>query len=335
MDKELFEKAQNIISQRRSNAIAENERRIQKINKEIPPIKEINDTLFNTGRQLIQLVLSSKGAEVTEKIERIKQDNLEAQAFASQLLVSHGYPADYLNTPFSCPVCSDTGYVKTRYCDCLKQVYNKLMAEKLNKDTQLQLSTFESFSLRYYTGDDLSAMAKIYKYTSEYARNFTLSSHSLLMFGNTGLGKTHLSLAIAGEVIKKGYSVLYDSSVNILRNIEREHFSREHSSDMIDLVMDTDLLILDDLGTEFDSPFYNSTVYNIINTRLNRRRPTIISTNMDFLKIKKRYDERVASRLTTMYDCLEFHGEDVRLQKVMIRKNIPDDTSIEPYKIQP
>ena len=135
------------------------------------------------------------------------------------------------------------------------------------------------------------------------------------MFGQTGLGKTHLSLAIADSVLRKGYSVIYDSAINILRSIEKEHFSYEHSSEMVDLVMNTDLLILDDIGTEYESPFYTATVYNIINTRLNCGKPSIISTNLDFNGIARRYDKRVMSRIVSMYSCLEFKGEDVRLQK--------------------
>ena len=135
------------------------------------------------------------------------------------------------------------------------------------------------------------------------------------MSGKTGLGKTHLSLAIAAKVLEKGYSVIYDSAINILRSIEREHFSRQHSSEMIDLVMNTDLLILDDLGTEYESAFYSATIYNILNSRLNCGKPTIISTNLDFVGISARYDERVVSRLVSVYTYLQFSGEDVRLQK--------------------
>ena len=161
-------------------------------------------------------------------------------------------------------------------------------------------------------------MKKILEYTMQYAATFTPDSKSILMFGQTGLGKTHLSLAIANKVLEKGYGVIYDSAINILRSIEKEHFSHDHSSEMIDLVMDTDLLILDDLGTEYETPFYNATIYNIINTRLNRRKPSIISTNLDFSGISRRYDKRVMSRIISEYSCLEFKGEDVRLQK---RKN--------------
>ena len=235
-----------------------------------------------------------------------------------KILAEHGYPEDYLDMHYTCPVCCDRGYNGSRYCDCFKALCGKLAADELNKSSQLKLSDFDSFDLTYYSGENYGIMKNILEFTKQYAMTFTPDSKSILMFGQTGLGKTHLSLAIANVVLSKGYSVIYDSAINILRSIEKEHFSYEHSSEMIDLVMETDLLILDDMGTEYETPFYNATVYNIINTRLNCGKPSIISTNLDFAGISRRYDKRVMSRIVSMYSCLEFKGNDVRLQK---RKN--------------
>ncbi len=314
MDNEILEKAQAILTQRRMSAIDENDRRIQEINSKIPEIKEINDALFNSGKELINTIIKSKGKDITQEIEKIRTLNLSAQDMCRNMLVSNGYPADYLEVKFTCPKCSDTGSDGCRMCSCMKQLCGKLMAEELNSNAQLTLSSFDSFKLSYYSGDDYFVMERILAFTRQYAANFKSDSESILMFGRTGLGKTHLSLAIANEVLAKGYGVIYDSIINILGRIENEKFSYSHSTETLDLVMDTELLILDDLGTEYESKFYNSTIYNIINTRLNRGMPTIISTNMDFRHIAERYDERVVSRLTSMYTCLEFKGNDVRLQ---------------------
>ena len=315
MNEEIYDKARAILSQRRISAISENDRRIQEINDTIPEIREINEALFNTGKELIRAVTSHEGDDIQAKIEQIKRDNLSAQDMCRKLLVSNGYPADYLDIHFTCPVCSDTGSNGTQICDCLRQVYGKLMAESFNSNAQLRLSSFDTFSLSYYSGDDYFTMKRILEYCKRYADEFSQDSGNILMFGKTGLGKTHLSLAIASEVMKKGYGVLYDSAINILYKIQKENFSYSSDSEMLDSVMTVELLILDDLGTEYENKIYNSTIYNIINTRLNRGKPTIISTNMDFKQIAERYDERVVSRLTSMYTCMEFRGEDVRLQK--------------------
>lgn len=315
MDNEIYEKVYAILSQRRAKAIAENDMRIKEINSRIPEIKEINDALYNTGKELIKIITEAKGADVTAKIEQIKQNNLGAQQVAGQLLTSHGYPADYLDIRYTCQKCSDTGYIGGINCSCLNSLLARLNTLKLNEKAQLTLSNFNTFSLSYYQGADYEAMEKIFNYARNYAANFSRESDSILIFGNTGLGKTHISLAIANEVLKKGFSVIYDSTMNILRDIEKEHFSHEKSTEILDLVCDTDLLILDDLGTEFESKFYNSAVYNVINSRLIKGLPTIINTNMDFAALSVRYGGKVASRITTMYTCLEFRGSDVRLQK--------------------
>ena len=136
------------------------------------------------------------------------------------------------------------------------------------------------------------------------------------MFGKTGRGKTHLSLAIANRVLQNGYNVLYDSAINFLRQVEKEHFGRGGSNDdTLDTLLSCDLLILDDLGTEFHKQFYQSTVYNIINTRMNRDLPTIISTNLNHNEISALYDERITSRIYTTYTCLHFVGQDVRVRE--------------------
>ena len=318
MDSEIFDKAQAILTLRRKKAETENEERIREINEKIPQIREINEVIFNTGKELITIISNGKGKDISDKVEQLKQYNLGAQAMSRKILAEYGYPEDYLDMHYTCPKCCDRGYNGSKFCDCFKTICGKLAADELNKNSQLSLSSFDSFSLTYYSGENYSAMKKILEYTMQYAATFTPDSKSILMFGQTGLGKTHLSLAIANKVLEKGYGVIYDSAINILRSIEKEHFSHDHSSEMIDIVMDTDLLILDDLGTEYETPFYNATIYNIINTRLNRRKPSIISTNLDFSGISRRYDKRVMSRIISEYSCLEFKGEDVRLQK---RKN--------------
>jgi len=319
MEISIFERVHDELSRRRQHAVSVNESRIREINEKLPQIREVNDVIYNTGKELISVISSGKLSheQVQEKISRMQRNNLSAQEMSKKILISNGYPADYLELHYLCPKCRDTGYLGSNFCDCFLRLYAKYSTEKLNEKSRISLTSFDTFRLSYYKGDDYFTMKRIFDFTKNYAETFNPESGSILMFGETGLGKTHLSLSIANKALEKGYSVIYDTTINILRTIEKEHFSRDHSSEMTDIILNAELLIMDDLGTEYETPFYSSTVYNIINSRINSNRPTIINTNLSYEGIKKRYESRVVSRLTTLYKCLEFKGEDVRMQQRM------------------
>ncbi len=321
MNEDIFRKALLTVQARRQQAHVENERRQEEVSREIPQIAEINSQLAQTASRL--LVLAQSGRMITEELKKLEHENKEAQQLSADLLIKHGYPADYLDIHYHCPKCQDTGYAQDRYCTCLQAELAAASIQKMNQQAHLTLCTFEQFSLDHYrniigpNGEDCySVMQQILQYCQKYARNFRPDSTSLLLYGRTGVGKTHLSLAIASEVIKKGYNVIYDSVINLLGNIEQEHFGRaKENADTLSLLLECDLLILDDLGTEFDTTFNASCVYNIINTRLNKGLPTIISTNLDYIGIRAQYDERIVSRLYALYTSLQLMGADVRLLK--------------------
>lgn len=321
MKLEHLEQARSEISARRNRAKTENDRRFEEINTLIPEIAEINRQLFQTSRNLMQIIRN--GENTADRVDALKRQNQQAQIMVHKLLIANGYPEDYLNIAYTCPKCSDTGYSGGTYCSCLTALAAKIAASELNRNAQVNLCSFESFDLSYYYGrktengtDCYKAMEMIFEFCKSYAASFSKESPSILMFGKTGLGKTHLSLSIASAVLEKGFSVLYDSVINFLRQIENEHFGRDTSgNDTLSLLLECDLLILDDLGTEFDTPFYQSMIYNIINTRINRCLPTIISTNMDWSGISHKYEERITSRIFATYVNHHFVGYDVRILK--------------------
>ncbi len=322
MNEQIFQQALLNVQARRLNAKNENERRFREISQKIPEIREIQSQMALTATRIFELI--QKGEAIESRLESMRQENLEAQAMIAQLLKANGYPADYLELHYHCPKCDDTGYSNGKYCECLEREIAAAAIRKMNESAQLKLATFDQFSLEYYRGratdqgeDCFKTMQSILMTCQDYALHFTKDSPSLLFYGSTGLGKTHLSLAIAHEVMTKGYEVIYDSIINLLEQVEREHFGRgkDTNTDTLELLLSVDLLILDDLGTEFTSSFYVSAIYNIINTRLNRGLPTIISTNLEYQDILKRYDERLISRLFAVYETLHFVGDDIRLIK--------------------
>ncbi len=315
------------IKNRRNMAKAENDLHFQEIDKNIPEIAEINSQLARTGMNIVAIMKS--GENVDEKLQELKDRNREAQFLIKRLLVQNGYPEDYLAIKYLCDICFDTGFVNGRRCRCLENLIAKMTAKEMNKNSQINLCSFDTFDINLYRGTDMmdterkrNRMRNTYQQCKKYAEEFNpLLSENILMFGRTGLGKTHLSLAIANEVLKKGYGVLYDSALNYLNQIEKEHFGKaSDDNDTLGQLLSAELLILDDLGTEYTKPFYISTIYNIINTRINKGLPTIISTNLNHEEMLKKYDERIISRLFATYESYEFVGEDIRLIKREMKK---------------
>ncbi len=320
-DRQTYEKAESVINSRRLSSQSENDRRQKEIEIKIPEIREINSQLSRTIVDISKLIISKK-ANIKESLADIKEKNLQAQKLVEGLLTANGYPADYLKPRYYCEKCRDRGYTEYGRCDCLLNLLKKYSIEKLNGQANLPDCDFNHFSLEYYRGkkdadgdDCFEIMKNIYEFCRNYAESFTVKSPSLLMYGKTGVGKTHLSLSIAKAVAERGFNAAYGSIVNLLTIIEREHFgkvSEEENMDTVNLLINADLLVLDDLGAEFSSQFYESVTYNIINSRINLGLPTIISTNLTAAELQKKYNERIISRIFGEFSTLCLVGEDIR-----------------------
>ncbi len=290
-----------------------------------PRARELDKGITNSGVQAARAVL--KGGDVVSEMKKLRDSNLAMQQELKELLEKYGYPDNALEPGYSCKKCRDTGYYETGgrtvVCACLKQALVKAACDELNRTAPLSLSTFDSFNLNYYDKQvdyklgmsPYQLMEKIFKFCKNYADSFTPSSGSILMRGATGLGKTHLSLAIANDVIRRGYGVVYVSAPSIAQKLEKQYFSRSDDESLADLLTDCDLLIIDDLGTEFKTQFTAAQFYNIFNARMLRHKPLIINTNLTLSELEKAYTQRFVSRIVGESTKLDFVGKDVRIRK--------------------
>lgn len=322
--KEIYGKATDIINNRRLKAQREAEFRREKIFAEHPDIEKLNREISSCGIMAAKAVLM--GSDVKTELNNLKEKSLSLQEKLKKRLVESGCTANALEPHYLCTVCEDTGYYeennKTLVCDCLKKALIKCSCDALNESSPLKLCTFDDFSLNHYSNDaqpgetsDYRKMSRILEFCKNYAENFSNNSKSILMRGATGLGKTHLSLAIANEVIQMGYSAVYVSAPVILSKLEKEHFSNNYNAEeeTLSALMDCDLLIIDDLGTEFMNNFSVSEIYNIFNSRLLRSKPVIINTNLTLKEIESAYTQRFLSRIAGCAVRLDFVGSDVRI----------------------
>ena len=317
---ELFDRAKEIVDNRRMTAEAQAAERMRAFEKEAPEYADLRFAMIDAVKKAVASVDLDPESAAKTVLEQ-KERNLRAQRDIRALLKAHGLPEDYLETRYTCNICEDTGYKDTALCDCMIKEIERLAFEEAGKKSPLRFCSFNDFKLDYYSDkkdpscgcSPRERAAQLFALCRQYADEFDVSSPNLLMSGETGLGKTHLSLAIAGEVIQKGYTVLYNSAQNIFSELQKEYFGKGETRGQYEaMVLECDLLIIDDLGAEFSTQFTDAALYNIINTRMNTRLPTVISTNLDLRELEDRYKKRVSSRLIGEYLLLRFLGDDIR-----------------------
>ncbi len=273
-------------------------------------MSEIGLRIFKTGCE--------GGDNVKERIAAIQKEYEEMRSAKCTLLRALGLPEDYTDTKYECPDCMDTGFVDTKMCVCMKRALIMEGFRSSGLGTLIERQSFDNFSLSYYEGDDLERMKRNLAAVKSYAEGFSSQSGNLLLMGGTGLGKTHLSTAMAKRVIEGGNDVVYESAQNIIGDFETDRFRHGYDSQnepLSEKYFECDLLIIDDLGVEIINAFSVSCLYNLINTRINKCRPTVISTNMNPQIMRSRYDDRITSRLLGEFSILLFTGTDVRSKK--------------------
>ncbi len=292
--------------------------RRSELHRVIPRTEEIDRELSATGIKLMGAALGVSRVSVDE----IRAGVVKLRAERAALLAAAGYPENYSEPHYECEKCQDTGYIDGYMCSCMKQRLIMAGYESSGIARLMQNETFDTFSLEYYADDrrNLENMRYIYQTMRRFAETFDpKSSKSIALFGGTGLGKTHLSTAAAKVIIERGFDVVYTGAIGMFSDFEKVRFgnaSGRESGENTDRYFDCDLLIIDDLGSEVANQFTVSCLYDVINTRINKGLPMILSTNLRQDELRQRYWDRITSRIFGEFVTLMLTGTDVRAKKL-------------------
>lgn len=289
-----------------------------------PSLKEIDNQIRALAAQAVSAVFQ-KGGDPQAAILELQEKSLELQRRREWILDAAGYEDGWLDKTPICEACGGTGYHNGKMCSCLKELCRQEQKKELASLLLTGEESFESFRLDYYPeqiDEELGVsprriMRATLQNCRQYASGFTCSSDSLLFSGATGLGKTFLSACIARQVADKGYAVVYQTAGGLFADFEAAKFGNGEADPylLIKKYTDCDLLIIDDLGTELTTQFTVSVLYSVLDARLRRQLPTIVSTNLTPETIEDRYSPQVASRLCGAFRLIQFFGTDIRMMK--------------------
>ena len=313
-DYNIYQKAKAEVEARRNAARADADLRNELVRSESEEIRKIDEELTKTGMLIFKTAV--EGGDITP----IRERNRELQARRRAALVELGHPEDYTEVKYTCPECSDSGVIDTRLCRCIREIMIRERIAASAMGRLIEIQSFDNFNLSCYSYDKRveEKMKAILAMAKSYVRDFDKKRENLLLIGPTGTGKTHISTAIARELIHKGYDVIYDSTQNILSDFEADRFKSGYGREenRADKYLECTLLIIDDLGTEFSNQFTLATIYNLLNSRQNKGLATIISTNLSPEELARKYEDRIYSRIIGGGSkILPFDGKDKRVAK--------------------
>lgn len=290
------------------------QQKTNEIYEKIPEYEEVEHSISSVCVAQAMKLLNDDNKALDDLKEKLRDLSEKKRS----LLLSHGYPENYLEPEYECARCKDTGFIDNQKCTCLQQRIISMLYEQSNIREILSLENFSTLSYDYYQGEDLERFRQTVNDCHLFADHFSEKGGNLFLYGSVGAGKTFLSNCIARELIEKGHLVLYFSAAGLIDALSENSFGAKAQESLYREGQDLyncDLLVIDDLGTEYTNAYVVSQLFTCINERILRHKSTLISTNLSLEDLRNKYSERIFSRIISNYDMYKITGPDIRMYR--------------------
>ncbi len=320
MTPEIYSKIMNEYNFKQTKAAKLADRRREEIFYNIPRIKDISEEL---GEVSVLMAKTFETENLDKRAERLADIKRRTEALLNekkQLLTSSGYPADYMENVYVCPICKDTGFVDNEQCSCFKASVREKMYEDSSMKSENDSECFDEFRFDFYSdkiNPKLGTSVRRYmEGVVKLCKDFSSAPEGNILFtGGTGLGKSFLCHSITKALLDNNIDVVCDTAFSLFEKLIKNRFDIDSEREYKDSVFNCSVLVIDDLGTESINKITASELFNIINHRLINKKPVVISTNLSPEKIKEAYSERISSRIMGEYRVIPLFGPDIRILK--------------------
>ncbi len=304
---------------------------IEKIHQKFPEIAKLDKKIKNINIEVTLLAFSDND-DVLEKLDNLHKTRQTLVNQKKTLLIKNNINLKFDERIYTCKLCKDTGNIKENTkCRCYFQRLKSNFYSNSKIADIFVKQNFDKFNYNLYSDNpkERDPIMKNFKSPRDYMRAIVYTAKSLVdnindpktfslyLFGVTGVGKTFLCSSIAKYALDNLKTAEYYSANRLFEvvanyKMKKDASDYEKSKEDYHNIINCDLLIIDDLGTEYTNDFVRSEFFTILNDRLMNNKKFVISSNISPEKISLAYGDRIDSRIIGNFELFKIVSKDLR-----------------------